>query len=63
MPSEIRFSVLLNLVRKHGWVLDRVRGSHHVIRKPDGTTYSVPVNHGKVKPFYYREVKKQVGEN
>jgi predicted RNA binding protein YcfA (HicA-like mRNA interferase family) len=62
MPSEIRFAALLSFVRKHGWVLIRVRGSHHVFKKPDGSTYSIPVHHGKVKPFYFREIKKQVGE-
>jgi len=58
MPSEIRFAELLKLVEKHGWVLDRVRGSHHILRKPDGTGYPVPVHHGKVKPAYVRQIKK-----
>jgi len=62
MPSEVRFAALLGIVRKRGWVLIRVRGSHHVFRKPDGSTYSIPVHHGKVKPFYLREIKKQLGE-
>ncbi len=62
MPSEIRFAALLGFVRKRGWMLLRVRGSHHVFRKPDGSTYSIPVHHGKVKAFYFREIKKQVGE-
>jgi predicted RNA binding protein YcfA (HicA-like mRNA interferase family) len=63
MPSEIRFGALVTLVSKHGWVLIRVRGSHHVFKKPDGSTYSIPVHHGKVKPFYVREIKKQLGED
>ena len=48
---------------KHAWVLVRIRGSHHVFKKPDGSIYAVPVHHGKVKPFYWREIKKQLGEN
>lgn len=62
MPGEVRFAELRRLVAKHGWSLIRIRGSHHVFRKPDGSTCSIPVHHGKVKPFYVREVKKQVGE-
>lgn len=62
MPSEVRFAEVLRLVRKHGWVLIRVRGSHHVFEKPDGSIYSIPVHHAKVKPFYVREIKKQLGE-
>ena len=63
MPSEIRFADVLRLIRKHGWLLIRVRGSHHVFRRPDGSTYSIPVHHGKVKPVYFREIKKQIGED
>ncbi len=62
MPSEIRFSELRRIVEKHGWTLVRIRGSHHVFRTPDGSSYSIPVHHGKVKPFYVREIKKQIGE-
>jgi predicted RNA binding protein YcfA (HicA-like mRNA interferase family) len=62
MASEMRFAELLRLVRKHGWALIRVRGSHHVFLRPDGTVFSIPVHHGKVKPFYIREIKKQIGE-
>jgi predicted RNA binding protein YcfA (HicA-like mRNA interferase family) len=60
VPSEIRFAELFRLVRKHGWFVVRVRGSHHVFQKPDGSTYAVPVHHGKVKPAYVHEIKKQI---
>ena len=60
MPSEVRFAEILRLVRAHGWVLDRIRGSHHTFKKPDGSSYTVPVHHGKVKPSYFREIKKQI---
>ncbi len=62
MPSEIRFAELLRLVEQHGWRLHRVRGSHHVLKKPDGSTFAVPVHHGKVKPVYVRNIKKEIGE-
>lgn len=58
----MRFSELRHLVEKHGWTLIRIRGSHHVFRKPDGSSFSIPVHHGKVKPFYVGEIKKQIGE-
>ena len=63
MPSEVRFAIVHNLVEKHGWKLVRTRGSHHVFQKPDGSSYSIPVHHGKVKPAYVREIKRQVGED
>jgi predicted RNA binding protein YcfA (HicA-like mRNA interferase family) len=63
MASEVRFAELRRFVEKHGWTLIRIRGSHHVFQKPDGSSYSIPVHHGKVKPAYVREVKKQIGED
>ncbi|MCI8896111.1 MAG: type II toxin-antitoxin system HicA family toxin [Lachnospiraceae bacterium] len=39
---------LIKLLKKDGWKLDRINGSHHIFRK-DGTTVSVPV-HGKDVP-------------
>jgi predicted RNA binding protein YcfA (HicA-like mRNA interferase family) len=63
MASEVRFADVHRVVRRHGWVVIRVRGSHHVFKKPDGSIYALPVHHGKVKPFYWREIKKQIGED
>ena len=60
MPSDVRFAVVLRLVRSHGWVLDRVRRSHHVFIKPDGSSYPVPVHHGKIKHSYFRTIQKQI---
>ena len=62
MPSEVRFAEVERLVRKHGWHHVRTRGSHFVFQLPDGTVFSIPVHHGKVKYHYVREIKKQLGE-
>jgi predicted RNA binding protein YcfA (HicA-like mRNA interferase family) len=63
MASEIRFAEVQRLVRRHSWVLIRIRGSHHVFQKPDGSIYAIPVHHGKIKAFYVRDIKKQLGED
>ena len=63
MPSEVRFTEVQRLILQHGWTLIRIRGSHHVFKNPDGSTYSIPVHHGKVKPCYVREIKKLIGED
>lgn len=39
---------LIKLLKKNGWQLDRINGSHHIFRK-EGITLSVPV-HGKDVP-------------
>ncbi len=39
---------LIKLLKKNGWKLDRINGSHHIFRK-EHTNVSVPV-HGKDVP-------------
>ena len=39
---------LLDLLLKNGWKIDRIQGSHHILKK-DGQTEVVPV-HGKDVP-------------
>lgn len=61
MPSEVRYSEVKRLLESHGWVLNRINGSHHVFTKPAGRSFSIPVHHGKVKFPYVREIKKHLG--
>ena len=58
MASEMRFGELRRWVESHGWVLERINGSHHVFRMPNGGHFAVPVHGGKVKPVYVRQIKK-----
>ena len=37
---------LIKLLYKNGWVLDRIKGSHHIYKK-DNNTISVPVHGNK----------------
>ena len=39
---------LIKLLKQNGWRLDRINGSHHILRK-DSVTIAVPV-HGKDVP-------------
>jgi predicted RNA binding protein YcfA (HicA-like mRNA interferase family) len=34
---------LIKLLKKHGWQLDRISGSHHIMKKKD-KTLTVPVH-------------------
>ena len=62
MPSPVRFSEVERLFRKHGWTVDRVRGSHHVFKSPTGQVFIVPVHNKQVKYGYYRDAKTILGE-
>ncbi len=37
---------LLNILKKNGWVLDRISGSHHIMIKDNYRSIPIPV-HGK----------------
>jgi len=37
---------LIRLLEKNGWILDRIKGSHHIMIK-DSKTLSVPVHGSK----------------
>lgn len=58
MPSEMRFSEVRRMLEKAGWVLTRIRGSHHVFEKSGVGSYPVPVHKGKVEPNYVQKIRK-----
>ncbi|MGB0453595.1 MAG: type II toxin-antitoxin system HicA family toxin [Bacteriovoracaceae bacterium] len=52
---------LIKLLRKHGWKLDRINGSHHMMVKGKKTVV-VPVHANKdLKKGIERAIKKQAG--
>jgi predicted RNA binding protein YcfA (HicA-like mRNA interferase family) len=62
MPGEKRFAEVRAMLEGAGYALDRISGSHHIFTKPGADLVSIPVHHGKVKPFYVRKVEKIVAE-
>jgi predicted RNA binding protein YcfA (HicA-like mRNA interferase family) len=51
----------VRLLKKNGWVLDRIKGSHHIMRK-NGLSLSVPVHANEdLKPGILNSLKKQAG--
>jgi predicted RNA binding protein YcfA (HicA-like mRNA interferase family) len=58
MPSERRLSEVQEILEQAGYRLARIHGSHHYFTKPGEQPISIPVHHGKVKPFYVRQVEK-----
>lgn len=58
MASEALFSEVRALLEAAGYALARINGSHHIFTRPNAPLISIPVHHGKVKPFYVRQIKK-----
>ena len=46
------------MLNRKGYTLARISGSHHVFVKPGENPVSIPVNKGKVKPYYVRKIEK-----
>lgn len=61
MPSEVRFAVVRRELERHGWTLDRIKGSHHTFLTPGEKPIVLPVHGNKVKPWYIREIAKDHG--
>lgn len=50
---------LLKLLHRQGWKLDRINGSHHVLKKGD-KTITVPIHgNGDVKKDLLQAIRKQ----
>ena len=45
--SPVTGKALILALRKAGFLVQRVKGSHHFLRHPDGRTTVVPVNSGE----------------
>jgi predicted RNA binding protein YcfA (HicA-like mRNA interferase family) len=58
VASEMRFSEVRRMLEAKGYRLDRIKGSHHIFVKPGVVHQSVPVHHGKVKPYYVRQIER-----
>ena len=51
---------LVKLLMKNGWQIDRIKGSHHVVKK-DGKTEIIPVHNTDIPPGLLNAILKRVG--
>lgn len=53
---------VVRVLEKDGFVVARVRGSHHIMRHPDGRNTTVPVHRGRdIRPGTLRGILADVG--
>jgi predicted RNA binding protein YcfA (HicA-like mRNA interferase family) len=53
---------MCRVLERHGWVLDRIKGSHHIYRKSGHAPVSVPVHGNKnLKPGTQRAIMRAAG--
>lgn len=54
---------LVKLFRQHGWIIDRIKGSHHIMVNPlTGETIPIPVHSNKsLKKGLERALLKKLG--
>ncbi len=51
---------LLKLLQTNGWVIDRIHGSHHMLKKGERTLV-VPIHGKDVKPGLLNRILKDAG--
>lgn len=51
---------LVKLLKKEGWVLNRINGSHHIMVK-DGHSISVPVHNTDIQKGLLHAIMKEAG--
>ena len=52
---------IMKILKKNGWVLDRINGSHHVFVKDGCRPIPVPVHSNKDLGIKGKEILKQAG--
>jgi predicted RNA binding protein YcfA (HicA-like mRNA interferase family) len=50
MPIRLSGKEIVKALSKDGWEIERVRGSHHIMRHADGRQTSVPVHGNRPLP-------------
>jgi predicted RNA binding protein YcfA (HicA-like mRNA interferase family) len=50
MPIRLSGKDVVKALTKDGWIVQRVSGSHHVMRHPNGQHVSVPVHGNRPLP-------------
>ena len=48
--SSVTGKALISALKSAGFLVQRVKGSHHFVRHPDGRTTVVPVHSGEESP-------------
>jgi len=52
---------IMQKLKDNGWVLDRIKGSHHIFEKPSCRSISVPFHGNKDLGDFGKEILKQAG--
>ncbi|WP_328596358.1 type II toxin-antitoxin system HicA family toxin [Anaerovibrio slackiae] len=53
---------LIRILKDDGWVIDRIKGSHHIMKHPTKPGRPViPLHNEELKPGTYNNILKQAG--
>lgn len=56
----MRGKELVKLLQKNGWRIDRIKGSHHIMKK-DGKTEIIPVHNTDIPTGLVNSILKRAG--
>lgn len=63
-PQGLKFEEICSLAEHWGWVLDRIKGSHHIYTRTDGPGFLdfQPGCNGTAKPYQVRQLLNAIEE-
>ncbi len=60
MSSTVPFRILRAELERHGWHLDRIRGSHHIFKHAIRPNVTIAVHKNQCKRVYERITQKAI---
>lgn len=62
--KNVKFSDALKLAEMHGFVVDRIKGSHHILKHPDYDEAFLNLQdyNGEAKPYQVKQILKIIEE-
>ncbi|MCM3128999.1 type II toxin-antitoxin system HicA family toxin [Paenibacillus provencensis] len=60
-PNGMRFEEVVKVLEHYGYIVVRIKGSHHIFRNEQGDTFPIP-KETPVKTAYVKDVLEKIGE-
>lgn len=62
VKTDITYDELKKYLKKNGYNLDRVKGSHHIFKNKEGKTINIPLHGDAIKFVYIKKVRDQISK-
>ena len=63
IPRDISFDEISRYLKRYGYLLDRVNGSHHIFKNKEEISITIPVHNGRIKYYYVKKAAELIKED